>query len=382
MGASLTVEAGYRAEWNSDAISRPFEAFASDINRIRAGAKHRSDTVLNLLAKEVGNSGYGKIAQAVSTFRPIRDTGLDGPVGKRVFNSREDKMMALPPSRITSPMHAAMITSLVRAALSEALCRLPMTEVVFSATTDGFLTTLPLQDVDTTGPIARAFSGARMRLTGDPALWEPKHVVAGVVVVKTRCTYSRGPVDPNAAGEPVLARGGYRFGSPFTSEWDESRRWIELHRDRDYSTSITSQSLIPLRTQWIEDKDLTPQERTARVNLDFDWKRRVVDPNDVDGVMTGDTAPWETIEQFHAERDGLEKWKRDTQRVEKSVADLAARRQWLPAQAGLRASGSTGQSGRPALLIAVLRAIPRGELNRHRGPTSTGSAYSLGSAIR
>jgi hypothetical protein len=362
MGALLTIEAGYRVDWKATPIVRPFEAFAIEINRIRDCAKTSDDTVLNLLAKEVGNSAYGKVAQAVDTFRTVSDDGMSRRPGKRVFDSREERMKTLPPSRITSPMHAATITSLVRALLSEALSRMPDNDTVFTATTDGFLTTLPLGDIDCSGPIAKVFAEARSRLTGDPAIWEQKHAVTGVVVVKTRCTYSHAPIDPTTSGKPVLARGGYRPEQTFATRWNESAFWVDLHRNRDYNKEITYQQLIPLRTQWIEDTDLISLTRTTRVNLDFDWKRRVISPTDVAGVMTGDTEPWETIDQFHAERDALERWKKNEQRVEKTVADLTDRRQWMLLRGGQQASRSTRQSSRPALVNAMLRAIARHQL--------------------
>lgn len=141
--------------------------------------------------------------------------------------------------------------------------------------------------------------------------------------------------------------------------WDESRFWIKQHRDRSYDTRLTSRALIPLRQQWIEDSDLIQVERNPRLNLDFDWKRRVVAPADVDGVLSGTTEPWDNIEQFHAERDELELWKRTQRRVEKTAADLADRRRWKAERAGQRASGSTRQSGRPPLVNAVLRAVAK-----------------------
>jgi hypothetical protein len=359
MGAILTIEAGYRVEWQAGPAVRPFEAFAKNINAIRDRAKKSDDVVLNLLVKEVGNSGYGKIAQAVDTFRSVSDGGISRQPGKRVFDSREEKMKTLPPSRITSPMHAAQITSLVRALLSEELSRVPAGDIVFTATTDGFLTTLRLSDIDCSGPVAAAFSEARLRLTGDRAIWEQKHEVDGVVVVKTRCTYSRPTVDPATAGRPVLARGGYRPEQAFSTPWEECEFWIDLHRSRDFESEMTRRHLIPLRAQWIEDADLISLTRTTRLNLDFDWKRRVISPTDVDGVMSGDTEPWETIDQFDAERDALESWKKSEQRVEKTVADLTDRRQWMLRRAGQQASGSTRQSGRPPLVNAVMRAIAR-----------------------
>jgi hypothetical protein len=85
---------------------RPFEEFARKISRIRKEAKSRRDQVLDRLAKEVGNSAYGKIAQAVASQRSIPDD-IDN---RRVFDVETDTMRELGPSRISQPMLAAFIT--------------------------------------------------------------------------------------------------------------------------------------------------------------------------------------------------------------------------------------------------------------------------------
>jgi hypothetical protein len=124
MGASIIVEAGWRIEWVPDS-PRLFELFTRKINAIRAGARAAGDSILDELAKEIGNSCYGKTAQAVNTFRTIRDAGIYGQRGKRLFNPRTEQMEDLRPSRITCPMLAAFTTGMVRALISEALARLP-----------------------------------------------------------------------------------------------------------------------------------------------------------------------------------------------------------------------------------------------------------------
>ena len=113
-GADLHVEAGWRVEW-IEGSSSPFEAFSRSISRIRQQAKVDNDQLRNQLAKEIGNSAYGKIAQAVECSRTVHDGGVDAARGKRVFDSREGVMKTLPGSAITNPMFAATTTGLVRA---------------------------------------------------------------------------------------------------------------------------------------------------------------------------------------------------------------------------------------------------------------------------
>ena len=71
-GGSIEVLQGLRIDFIPNS-PRPFEEFARKISRIRKDAKSRGDRVLDSLAKEVGNSGYGKIAQAVASRRSIPD---------------------------------------------------------------------------------------------------------------------------------------------------------------------------------------------------------------------------------------------------------------------------------------------------------------------
>ncbi len=367
-GAKIDVEVGWRIEWVEESSS-PFESFTRTINNVRKDAKARGDDLSDKLAKEIGNSGYGKIAQAVDTTRTVTDGGVDAPRGKRVFDSRSGQMKTLPSSSITNPMMAAMTTGLVRAAVSEALARLPNDAVVCSVTTDGFLGSIPVEAVDRTGPVAKAFTEARLRITPDnAAIWEEKHRIGRALVTKTRGTITVAPFDGGDPGTPVLARAGYKLDDRPDDPWEECARWRKLYAERDYGTRLIRRSLTPLRTQWIEDADLVEVKRLVRLNLDFDMKRELVGPVDVDGVIAADTRPWSTVEEFDSHRDALEDWKKSRRRVLKTVADLSDLNEWDMARPGQRASGSTMQSGRPPLVNAFLKAVARGDLEHGQWP--------------
>jgi hypothetical protein len=122
-------------------------AFVRTIGQIRKQARERGDEVLNRLAKEVGNSAYGKIAQGVAGRRAIPDDDDH----RRVFDTENDAMRDLGPSRISQPMLAAYITGIVRAAVSEAIGRIGSDHWVGSVTTDGFLSTVAPHVIDQTG---------------------------------------------------------------------------------------------------------------------------------------------------------------------------------------------------------------------------------------
>ena len=367
-GAKIVVEAGWRIDW-IEGSSSPFESFTRTINSVRKKAKAQRDVLLDKLAKEIGNSGYGKVAQAVDTTRTIADGGVDAPRGQRVFDSRSGQMKTLPPSSITNPMMAAITTGLVRAAVSEALARLPDDAVLCSVTTDGFLSSAPVEFVDQNGPIAKAFIETRTRITpDDPRIWEEKHRVGRALITKTRGAISIEPFDVDSPGTPVLARAGFKLENRPSDLWEECAQWGKVCADREHDTRLSAKSLTPLRTQWVKDADLVEVQRQVRLNLDFDLKREPVDPVDVEGVITANTRPWSTIEEFDRHRDALENWKKSQRRVLKTVADLSDLQAWTISRPGQRASGSTNQSGRPPLVNAFLKAVTLGELEPGEWP--------------
>jgi hypothetical protein len=375
IGATIWVEAGWRVEW-IEGSARPFELFTRKINEIRKAARAKDDRILDELAKEIGNSCYGKVAQVVNTFRTITDGGIYGRRGKRVFSPRTEQMEELPPSAITCPMLAAYITGAVRALISEALARLPGNAFVASVTTDGFLSSVPRQGIDTTGPVATAFRAARGRITpGNAAIWEEKHRVGRVLVIKTRGVVTTRLYGHGTTGNPVLARAGCKLEQTFRNEWVECRAWAKLYRERTYATCLTRSSLTDLRDQWLNDQDLVEEFSSVRLNLDFDMKRRIVAPVDVGGVITAGTEPWETVDEFHAARDDLERWKKAQRRVLKTAQDYLDMRGWQAARAGQAVSGSTAQSGRPPLVNLVLRAAAEGALGLTKQPNRYWAAF-------
>ena len=183
---------------------RLFEDITRLIGAIRAEAKAMEppDVVLDKAVKEIGNSIYGKIAQGVAGTRIIKDDIEQ----RQVFNTMFGVTDKMGPSAITNAPMAAYCTGLVRALLLETIGRLPRGTWVGTATTDGFLSTCRLEDIDQSGPVAMAFKAARERITpGDDTIWEVKHVVPGAIVTKTRGTYT---VVPEEVGRGEKRRPG------------------------------------------------------------------------------------------------------------------------------------------------------------------------------
>ena len=263
-GALIKVMDGYRVDWVEGAI-RLFEDITRRIGEIRREAKAMEppDLVLDRLVKEIGNSVYGKVAQAVACTRIIKDDIEQ----RHVFNTMFGVTDQMGPSAISNAPMAAYVTGLVRALLIEALSRLPAEMWVGTATTDGMLITGGLEAISQSGPIAAAFKAVRERITpGDDTIWEVKHQVPRAIVTKTRGTYTVAPEDWDGENV-VMAKAGYMTpeaarGRP---EIEQCRIWIERYRMRDYETKLQSKSLTSLRTQHLFEVDIQVGEARYQV---------------------------------------------------------------------------------------------------------------------
>jgi hypothetical protein len=356
MGAEIIVKDGYRVDWIPDSI-RLFEDIARQIGEIRIEAKAQQppDIILDKTVKELVNSVYGKIAQSVAGMRIIQDDRRS----RRVFNTKYDTSDRLGPSAITNAMMAAYCTGLVRALLLETIGRLPPGTWVGTATTDGFLSTCSLGDIDQTGPVATAFTAARARITpGDTTIWEAKHSIPRALVTKTRGTYTVAPKDWNGTSI-VLAKAGYMAPEEdrTLTKIEQSRAWIARYRKRDFETKMRSKSLTSLRQQHVLEVDLQSVKRDVRWNADYDMKRKLVKVHDVDGLIAADTVPWCTIDEFEQARDLLEDWKRSQRRVLKTTQDNEDMMDWGAGRASRRKTGTRGHNALSPVASAVLKVL-------------------------
>ena len=381
MGAIVNVKDGYRIDWIPNSI-RLFEDITRLVGTIRAEAKAQvpPDLVLDKLVKEVGNSVYGKIAQAVAGMRVIKDD-----IERRsVFNTMFGETDRLGPSGITNPFMAGYCTGLVRALLTEAISRLPQGIWVGTATTDGVLASCTIEDIDQSGPVARAFRAARERITpGDDAIWEVKHVVPQVLVTKTRGTFTVAPADWN--GSVVLARAGYMAPEEARdlSKNEQCAAWVKLYREREFATTLRSRQLTSLRAQHLFEVDLQSVQREVRWNADFDLKRRLVNVRDVDGLITADTAPWRSIDEFERARDLLDDWQRSQRRVLKVKQDHDDMLAWGAARGNRQKTGTRAHNKLAPVPAAVLKVLAHQGLETEwfKGPWSHAKTAAWISAL-
>lgn len=155
------------------------------LDRAVAKETYGKKSLQELTIKVATNSCYGKLAQDV--------------VDQNGWNAYAEEMENIGGSAVTSPYHAAMTTSLVRAALTAVSNQTS----ILSATTDGVITADDdLERHDLFG-LAEILRESRLALADDDSIWEVKHQQSDLVNLSTRANVSR-------EDGGVLAKGGVR----------------------------------------------------------------------------------------------------------------------------------------------------------------------------
>jgi hypothetical protein len=204
-----------------------------------------------------------------------------------------------------------------------------------------------------------AFTAARGRITpGDATIWEVKHSITRALVTKTRGTYTVAPEDWNGTSI-VLAKAGYMTpeADRTLTEIEQCRAWIVRYRKRDFETKMRSKSLTSLRQQHLFEVDLQSVKRDVRWNADYDMKRKLVNVHNIDGLITADTVPWRTIDEFEQARDLLEDWKRSQRRVLKTKQDYNDMMDWGAARPSRRKTGTRGHNALSPVASAALKVL-------------------------
>lgn len=250
-------------------------------------------SIEELTLKTAVNSVYGKTAQDVTE--------------QRAWDAHTQEMENVGGSAVTSPYHAAMTTSLVRAQLL-----VTMNQIidggghVYSVTTDGFITDWTLDQVaalDLYG-LADILAEAREALTGDPSIWEAKHWQDDLVNFTTR-----GNVSQSLQG--VCAHNGLKVPDGITEDSVEDREQLlraVVTRDGRVPNGYKRFPSFRELSQRENRKDFIPTYIDKAISMDYDLKRQPVMSSMraeqvplPDGsrweMATFDTRPWETVEE-------------------------------------------------------------------------------------
>ena len=331
LGARVRVQIGYRLRvlQHDGGPSRSMRAAVRQMVADRAEAKRvwGKGSLVEQVVKVACNSCYGKLAQDVAE--------------RSGWNAWAEEMESIGGSSVTSPYHAAMITSLVRALL------LGMANEVdlISVTTDGFITTEDDVEAFDCFGASDVFRDAREALVGDPGVWEVKHEQDDLVNLTTR-----GNVSARLGG--VLARAGLKTPSDLRPRFDagdterdrlslEERRWfrnLAVSRTGKVVNEYTSFPSFRELSRSKDRVDFHPVERAPEVSLDFDMKRRpvmetlrvdMVDGHELAGF---DTAPWDNVRDYVRAREiarHIAAMRPGTTGEDRPTGCLRTREEWL-----------------------------------------------------
>lgn len=327
VGCEMTIRWGVIYPWlgtpagtdgEEDPRQRLFYTFVKGVREMRKqlkdeekaraeelGEDPRSDLIEEQFVKLLGNSLTGKCSQGL---RP-----------KNVYDSRGARSVQLRPSPITNPAIAAHITGFIRAVLAEILNRIPRQHVVISATTDGFLTSAPRQDIDLTGPLSRRFQRLCWWVIPGSEMLEVKHAAQQVVCMKTRGQLTSKAMPGQRI---VVAKAGVqptvritRKMTPEQIRQAQNDELLRMYLERTPESMVSSRSFPSLRDQWEKGVDLVKAERHIRMSLEFDLKRKLVDAREVPVLgwntthVSAGTVPWNTVQEFERARARLDQFR-------------------------------------------------------------------------
>ena len=250
--------------------------------------------------KEITNSCYGKTAQGLRR--------------KRVFNIQREAGQQLPESQITNPYYASYITSFVRACVGEIINAIPKDKLIFSVTTDGFITDASDDEIAqaSRGKISSYFSKSRLAISGNSDVLSKKHHVRQVLGWKTRgqATLLPGDGDENDKSRYVLAKAGIQ-PPPLTRDVDDQNDYIvDLFFNRTGEKEVTVDVHTSLRDMIFYHADLVNKRSSRRLNMEYDFKRRPISVANKTVHFNGEdynhvilnTSAWNTIEEFKSFR--------------------------------------------------------------------------------
>lgn len=301
LGCQINILHGVIIPW-CEGDSRLFEPYVTHIRSLRKS--YEKGSLDELYAKLLGNSLYGKTAQGLKK--------------KMVFEAKEMKSKELKHSILTNAAIAAHTTGFIRAVLSEQIAGIPQHRQVISATTDGFITDADESELALAGPLAQRFQALCERVAPGSKMLERKHKVRQLIAMKTRGQVTAIPFE----GEPIiLAKAGV---SPQVESDQHNDFMVNLFMNRSPGDKTITRPFTSFREQFVKDTDVVRLTRETTLNLEFDFKRRLVDPLEI-AVAEGEhlslsSVPWNDLAECERARAVFDGWR--TNRCLKTLADF------------------------------------------------------------
>jgi len=144
----------------------------------------------------------------------------------------------------------------------------------------------------------------------DMQILETKHLVKQIFGVKVRGQIT---IIPHPEDQRVLlAKAGVK--PPMSDKKEQNAFMLDLVINRKPGDKLDYDSLISTRDQWKKKSDLIPVNRRVTLNLEFDFRRKPVNPRMaklLDGEhLAFDTQPWNTVEEGLVVRAHFDYWRK------------------------------------------------------------------------
>lgn len=337
LGAEVTIHAGFVVP--CDDTVRPFEKVVKQGLALRQQFRDSNGKgcAEELLVKELLNSIYGKLAQGLRK--------------KRAFDSKSGKHKDLKPHWLTQPYIAGFVTGVVRAALGEIANNLPADKSVYTITTDGFLSSATVVEVEKAahGSVCDLLRTSRKRTADDEEIIEVKHRARQALIWRRR---SGASVIEVPGSKPIIAKAGLkppvrwsdRFGREEEEDFDDRLdcRWvISKFLRRRWGQKVLQRRMPGLYELYHDDigpEDFVEVREWKRLGMDYDFGQRPDVELAVDREITWrlskekeghfrhvafSTRPWDTLEDHLRARDEWEQWTRGKGRIMREKADVA-----------------------------------------------------------
>ena len=291
--------------------NRVFQEFLVDcINKRESYPKGSQE---NFFWKEIANSSYGKLAQG------LRE--------RRIYSIEEDDMQSLEPSKITNPVFASFITGFARGVLSEIMNNLPKDKIVFSVTTDGFLTNSTQEDLinSSKGTLSRYYKDSRHKLVGDESILEIKHIIGQPLGWRTRGQSTLVEGKSKEYENIVLAKGGIKLPEKLAKE-QEYPVINDYFFNREPDTFIPMTLGLGIKDMYKEGVDFVDKKFNKRLSMEFDFKRKPLNYGErkvgsYEPHLIFDTQPWDDVDQFNKIRVLWEDYNKTERHCLKTISD-------------------------------------------------------------
>lgn len=295
LGADMTIHNGIIVPWRCDTSPHNSEStsvFLPFVQQVRENRnRHIKGSLEEKFWKEIGNSLYGKLAQGLRT--------------KTAFDTGRGLNRSLPPSSVTQPFFAAHVTGFIRAVVGELMNALPSDSTVVSVTTDGFLTNCPLNKINMSGPLSSRFQSLCDIVDPGSSMLTCKHEVSQLIAMKTRGQLTYKAIQ----GKPVVhARAGVKPPADIPRS-DYNDYMVDLYLNRLPGQTLSRSTLISTREMWLSESDLVSREQHIRLNLEFDFKRKPVQPAMNEGHLLMSSRPWDNMKEALQQRSLFDDWR-------------------------------------------------------------------------